>query len=81
MMNGKHCKLFDENLVHNIMISTGLSVFDFIRSNPNIQTEQIFEYIDMNASSIIDETIDHLNRDDDDDDAPWLSGSDGGPDY
>ncbi len=79
-MNGKHCKLFDENLVHNIMISTGLSVLDFIRSNPNIQTEQIFEYIQMNAASIIDETIDHLNRDEDEDET-WTSGTDEGSDY
>ncbi|KMQ51142.1 hypothetical protein CHISP_1848 [Chitinispirillum alkaliphilum] len=74
-MNGKHCKLFDENLVHNIMISTGLSLFEYLRENKNTRTEDILHFVEMNASSIIEETIEHLNKADDpaqcDDDNLW----------
>lgn len=63
-MASKHCRLYDENLVHNIMLSTGLSIFEYIREHQNVDSDEICEFIEINAGSIIDDTIDQLNKDD-----------------
>ena len=60
-MSGKHCRLYDENLVHNIMVSTGLSVIEFLRENRHANTNEICEFVEVNAPHIIEDTIDHLN--------------------
>lgn len=60
-MGSKHCRLYDENLVHNIMISTGLSIFEYIRDNKFADTEEICEFLELNASSIIEDTIAQMN--------------------
>lgn len=63
-MASKHCRLYDENLVHNIMLSTGLSIFEYLREHQNVDSDEICEFIEINAGSIIDDTIDELNKDD-----------------
>jgi hypothetical protein len=60
-MSGKHCRLYDENLVHNIMISTGLSIVDFLKHNQSASSEEICEFVEENAGHIIEDTIEHLN--------------------
>ena len=72
-MKGKHCRLYDEQLVKNIMISTGLSIFDYVREKKAIDEEDICEFLDVNADSIIEDTLEDLNDSDApsfDDDAP-----------
>lgn len=64
-MGSKHCRLYDENLVHNIMLSTGLSILEYIRDHKNADSDEICEFIEINAGSIIDDTIEQLNNDDD----------------
>ena len=64
-MGSKHCRLYDENLVHNIMLSTGLSIYEFLRDHQNVDSDEICEFIEINAGSIIDETIEQLYSDDD----------------
>lgn len=61
-MHGKHCRLYDENLVHNIMISTGLSVLEFLREKRNAHPNEVCEYIELQADQIIEETIENLNK-------------------
>lgn len=63
-MSGKHCRLYDENLVHNIMVSTGLSVFEYLRQSGTTNSQEICEFIEANASSIIEDTIENLNAED-----------------
>lgn len=63
-MGGKHCRLYDENLVHNIMISTGMSVLEYIRENKYANTEDICEFVEFNARTIIEDTIEQLNQGD-----------------
>ena len=63
-MKGSHCRLYDENLVRNIMISTGVSIMEFVRKNKTVDTEEICEYIEFNAEDIIAETIKNLSSDD-----------------
>ncbi|MDG5814540.1 hypothetical protein QA601_05605 [Chitinispirillales bacterium ANBcel5] len=75
-MSGKHCKLFDENLVHNIMLATGLSILDYLRDNGTADSDEVCEFIEMNATAIIEETIMDLNKENespenDADDEEW----------
>lgn len=60
-MGSKHCRLYDENLVHSIIISTGLSVLEYYKNNGEIDIDEICEYLEINANSIIEETIEQLN--------------------
>lgn len=64
-MSGKHCRLYDENLVHNIMISTGMSVLEYMKENKYANTEDICEFVEFNARTIIEDTIDQLNTSED----------------
>lgn len=60
-MGSKHCRLYDENLVHSIIISTGVSVLEYYKNNGEIDIDEVCEYLEMNANSIIEETIEQLN--------------------
>ena len=74
-MGSMHCRLYDENLVHNIIISTGMAVVEFLNENRHADTEEVCEYLESQADSIIEETIDQLNNSEDyidkDDDSTW----------
>lgn len=59
-MQGKHCRLYDEELVRNIMVSTGLSVHEFMKQSREIDPDEICEFIDINAQTIIRDTIDEM---------------------
>jgi hypothetical protein len=61
-MKGKNCKLYDENLVRNIMISTGLSIVEYIKQSKSVDAIDICDYIDQNADHIIEDTIDDMNH-------------------
>ncbi len=61
-MKGKSCKLYDENLVHNIMISTGLSIVEYIKQFKSVDAVDICDFIEQNAEHIIDNTIDDMNH-------------------
>ena len=61
-MKGKNCKLYDENLVRNIMISTGLSIVEYIKQSKSVDAIDICDYIDRNADLIIEDTIDDMNH-------------------
>jgi hypothetical protein len=59
-MANKRCKLYDENLVHNIMLSTGLSIVEYLRDNANADSDEICDFVEANAEVIISDTIRHL---------------------
>ena len=63
-MGSMHCRLYDENLVHNIIISTGMAVADFLQGHRNADPDMICEYLENNADAIIQETIDQMNNGD-----------------
>jgi hypothetical protein len=64
-MSGKHCRLYDENLVHNIMISTGISVVEYMKDHKYANSDDVCEFVEFNARNIIDDTIEQLNSSDD----------------
>lgn len=73
-MGSMHCRLYDENLVHNIILSTGLAIADFMQHHRNADADDICDYLEQNAKSIIDETIEQLNSGEDyldKDDPSW----------
>lgn len=61
-MMGKHCKLYDETLVRNIMISTGLSAVEFLRQHGEASLDDVCEFIEVNAEDIIETTIEDMNN-------------------
>jgi hypothetical protein len=64
-MSGKHCRLYDENLVHNIIVSSGLSVVEYLKEHGEADTDEICEFLEINANTIIEDTIEQLNNSDD----------------
>lgn len=75
-MGGMHCRLYDENLVHNIIMSTGIAVIDFLNEHRNADADDVCEYLELHADSIIKETIEQMNnseeyREKEDDAGPW----------
>jgi hypothetical protein len=62
-MTGKQCKLYDENLVRNIMISTGLSIIEYIKQCKVVDTLDVCDFIEQNAQDIISTTIEDMNHD------------------
>ncbi|HUI91905.1 MAG TPA: hypothetical protein VLX68_06610 [Chitinivibrionales bacterium] len=62
-MKGKYCKLYDENLVRNIMISTGLSIIEYIKQCKSADAIDICDFIEQNADNIIENTIEDMNHD------------------
>jgi hypothetical protein len=67
IMTGKQCKLYDENLVRNIMISTGLSIIEYIKQCKVIDTLDVCDFIEQNAQNIIKNTIEDMNQERPDD--------------
>jgi hypothetical protein len=61
-MKGKYCKLYDENLVRNIMISTGLSIIEYIKQFKSADAVDICDFIEQNADHIIENTIEDMNH-------------------
>ena len=75
-MGSMHCRLYDENLVHNIIISAGLAVADFLNEHGDADADDVCEYLELHVDSIIEDTIDQLNNGEDDqtredDGPPW----------
>jgi hypothetical protein len=73
------CRLYDESLVRNIMVSTGLSILEFIKKNPAADADEICDFIEMHADNIIETTINDINEYEDneeEDDSPptWSEG-------
>ena len=73
-MGSMHCRLYDENLVHNIIMSAGLAVADFLNEHRDASSDDVCEYLEMHANTIIEDTIEQLN---DGEDYPEEEG--GGP--
>jgi hypothetical protein len=55
------CRLYDEQLVRNIMVATGLSIYEFVKSQRKATPQDICDFIDAEASGIIDDTISDMN--------------------
>ena len=61
-MSSASYKLFDEKLVRNIMITTTISVFEFMKEHKDADIKDICEFIDISSDYLIDDTIESINR-------------------
>jgi hypothetical protein len=59
-MEGKPHRLYDEHLVHNIMLAAGISATEYLRENPDADSDEIGAFIDANADDIMEDTIKRL---------------------
>jgi hypothetical protein len=61
-VEGKNCRLFDEDLVHSIMVSTGLAIVDYIKQFKSVNATDIYAFVEQNAERIIHSTIEDMSR-------------------
>lgn len=53
----EHLKMYDEELVKEIMISTALCIQELLMDDPQAQQDDIFEFVESNFQHIITETL------------------------
>jgi hypothetical protein len=61
-MPGRRCKLYDDQLVKSIMVSTGLYILDYLKGNPVVNEQEIYDFIERNADSIIQYTLTEMRQ-------------------
>ena len=61
-MSGASYKLFDENLVRNIMINTTISVFEFMKEHQDADIKDVCEFIEISGDYLIDDTIENMDN-------------------
>lgn len=52
-----HLKMYDEDLVKEIMISTALCVQELLMDDPQARQDDIFDFVETNYRHIITETL------------------------
>jgi hypothetical protein len=53
----EHLKMYDEELVKEIMISTALCVQELLMDDPQAAQDDIFDFVETNFQHIITETL------------------------
>ncbi|MDQ3002320.1 MAG: hypothetical protein M3Y08_13800 [Fibrobacterota bacterium] len=53
----EHLKMYDEELVKEIMISTALCVQELLMDDPDAVQDDIFDFVETNFKHIITETL------------------------
>jgi hypothetical protein len=65
-MEGRSCRLFDDEVVRNIMVATGMAVLDYLRERKNIDEDELCDFVDANAEMIIADTLEEMGEHDED---------------
>jgi hypothetical protein len=55
-------RLYDENIVHAIMRSTGHTVIEYLRENGIAGADEVTDFVEVNFDEIIGATIRELRR-------------------
>jgi len=53
----EHLKMYDEDLVKEIMISTALCVQELLMDDPQAEQDDVFDFVETNFKNIIMETL------------------------
>jgi hypothetical protein len=53
----EHLKMYDEDLVKEIMISTALCVQELLMDDPQARQDDVFDFVESNFKHIITETL------------------------
>jgi hypothetical protein len=56
-MKGKMCKLYDENLVKGIIMSTAFTIIEFLKETKCNEPMDILEFVRINADQIIQNAV------------------------
>lgn len=59
-MDRANYKLFDENLVRNILITSGISLFEFMKKHIDADINDVCSYINDNSEAFINDTIQNM---------------------
>ncbi len=77
-MDARNCRLFDDTVVRNIMISTGVAVLDYLRRRKAADEDEVCDFVESNAEMIIADTIEEMEHSeaepDEPEDNPWKDG-------
>ena len=76
-MDPMNYKLFDEEIVRNILLTAGISIFDFMKEKPSADIKDICDYINQGADRFIRETVENM-RGFEEDSPPEEFGEQGG---
>ncbi len=66
----EHRKLYEEELVKEIMISTALCILEMAHDDDQLAEDDVCQFIEDNYNNIIEETI-TTEIDEEDDPEPW----------
>jgi hypothetical protein len=61
-MAKKGYKLYDENLVKNIIITTTVSVYEYIKEKPDVDIRELCDHFGDSSKEIIVETINNMQN-------------------
>ena len=53
----QHLKMYEEDLVREIMISTALCIQELLMDDPRARQDDVFEFVETNFQHIITETL------------------------
>jgi hypothetical protein len=53
----QNLKMYDEDLVREIMISTALCIQELLMDDPQARQDDVFEFVEINFQHIISETL------------------------
>lgn len=53
----QHLKMYEEDLVREIMISTALCIQELLMDDPKARQDDVFEFVETNFQHIITETL------------------------
>ena len=56
-MHGIHCRLYDESIVKNIMMTAALAALEYAGRHQAASEEELCAYMEAHADSLISETI------------------------
>jgi hypothetical protein len=75
-MDARNCRLFDDTVVRNIMVSTGIAVLDYIRRRKTANEDEICDFVESNAEMIIADTLEEMEgqESDEPEDNAWKDG-------
>jgi hypothetical protein len=59
-MEPKCCRLFDDEVMRNIMVSTGVAVMDYLRQRKGVDEDEVCDFVDANADVIITNTLEEM---------------------
>ena len=63
-MEGRSCRLFDDEVVRSIMMSTGVAVLDYLRQGKTPDEDEVCDFVNANAEMIIADALEEMEQDD-----------------